>query len=251
VDTAPSQRRNNGVSSPQRLTTASFGFARTLWLRHDGVPLVNSLTRRFAVGTRFSDNSYCKMLIDNNFIFADEAHLVAVFRKHLVGYDAEWGVSYLAEQFDYGRGRTDLVASSPEGTVFAFEAKLHRWREALHQAYRNRCFAHCSYVVVPSAMGQMISRNIAEFRKRNVGVFLVSQGEVIAIIPAVCAPPIQPNLCSEALFFVQSGECLDQAMRLRESQSLSASHVVGNITGSPGAARLKRFSKSRRVPVNP
>src|SRR2546427_5324293 len=33
----------------------------------------------------------------------------------------------------------------------SFEAKLKDWRYALDQAYRNTCFAHKSYVVVPEA----------------------------------------------------------------------------------------------------
>jgi len=70
-----------------------------------------------------------------------------------------WGTLKLAREFGYGRGRADLIAVDPYGRVIAFEAKIAAWREALHQAYRNTCFADYSYVVLPKKSARTAARH--------------------------------------------------------------------------------------------
>jgi hypothetical protein len=74
-------------------------------------------------------------------------------------------VSFACE-FDYSRGRTDVVALRDGEHVIAFEAKLKDWRTALHQAYRNTCFAHhCQRRGRQSDEAHQSNRDLAEPRR--------------------------------------------------------------------------------------
>lgn len=120
---------------------------------------------------------------------------------------AEWDPTHVSREFDYSRGRTDVVALSAEGEVLAFEAKLKRWRDALDQAHRNRCFAHRTYVVVPDAVGERALANETEFRRRNVGLCLVSSAcEVLVAIEPDTGEPWQPWLSDVAAAEAGKGE---------------------------------------------
>ena len=57
------------------------------------------------------------------------------------------------------RERCNLLS---ELILMAFEAKLKDWRYGLDQAYRNTCFAHKSYVVVPEATALPTNRELAK-----------------------------------------------------------------------------------------
>ncbi len=115
---------------------------------------------------------------------------------------AEWRAEGVTREFFYSRGRTDVIAASG-GQMLAFEAKLTRWREALHQAYRNRCFAHRSYVVVPSAVATRLLAHVDEFTRRKVGLCAVSSDrEVTVMIEADTSEPWQGWLAQEALAVV-------------------------------------------------
>src|SRR5437764_481965 len=81
--------------------------------------------------------------------YRTEAGLVRAFVSRLHADGGPWKVQGTAREFDYQRGRTDVVAVSGTGQVVAFEAKLDRWKDAMHQAYRNTCFSHLSYVLLP------------------------------------------------------------------------------------------------------
>ena len=71
--------------------------------------------------------------------YDSESDLVQDFVRFLGGRRgaSEWRADAVAQEFFYSRGRTNVIASSG-GQLLAFEAKLTRWRDALHQAYRNR-----------------------------------------------------------------------------------------------------------------
>ena len=70
--------------------------------------------------------------------YRSESALVQDFVRFLSSRDeAEWDATHVSREFDYTRGRTDVIALNAAGQVLAFEAKLARWRDALHQAYRN------------------------------------------------------------------------------------------------------------------
>jgi hypothetical protein len=84
-----------------------------------------------------------------NMGFANEQTLVTSFVSRLNEEASPWGAVQVATEFYYQRGRTDVIASTVDDAVIAVEAKLADWRSALHQAFRNRCFAHRSYVLLP------------------------------------------------------------------------------------------------------
>jgi len=58
--------------------------------------------------------------------FATEAELVAHLESGFAGASSPWQDLRHGREFDYARGRTDVVAISREGELLAFEAKLDR-----------------------------------------------------------------------------------------------------------------------------
>ena len=115
-----------------------------------------------------------------------------------VPLNTPWGSLESATEFFYHRGRTDIVATTKEGDIFAFEAKLKKWRDALHQAYRNTCFADFSYIVVPEEVARNASRYVAEFSSRAVGICYLSQGQIIIALEAKRTDPLQVWLSKRA-----------------------------------------------------
>ncbi|HUW12277.1 MAG TPA: hypothetical protein VM537_21305 [Anaerolineae bacterium] len=126
--------------------------------------------------------------------FASEHELVEAFCSALDSEQSPWGGVTHTREFGYKRGRTDIVALDNLGTILAFEAKLSRWRDALHQAYRNTCYAHLSYVVLPEQTAARARRHSREFEIRAVGLCCVSGGCIEVAIPASKHDPIQPWL---------------------------------------------------------
>jgi hypothetical protein len=119
-----------------------------------------------------------------------ESALVEDFIGHLA-VTSPWGSVKVMIEFFYARGRTDVVALGDGGELIAFEAKLSRWRDALHQAYRNRCFAHRTYVVLPQAAAETAVQHEAEFRRRGVGLVVVSSQGVREALDAEWSAPWQ------------------------------------------------------------
>ncbi len=150
-----------------------------------------------------------------------ECDLVDDFVRFLGGRrgSCEWRAEGVAREFFYARGRTDVIAVS-DGKLLAFEAKLTRWREALHQAYRNRCFAHRSYVVVPSAGADRLLRHEEDFTRRKVGLCAVSSArDVTVLIEADACEPWQEWLAHNALALVDGGK---KCQRGQTSKALRA-----------------------------
>lgn len=104
-------------------------------------------------------------------------------------FSDEWPTLRFVIEFNFDRGRPDVIAVDESGVLFAFEAKLTRWRDALHQAHRNRCFANATYVVVPEATARLAARYEAEFRRRKVGLCYPDKGILVQLIDA---PPLEP-----------------------------------------------------------
>lgn len=128
-----------------------------------------------------------------------EQALVDDLVQHLAGLAASpWGELTTTTEFFYGRGRADVVALTADGEVLAFEAKLTKWRDALHQAYRNRCFAHRSYVLLPDTKAHHAARYVDEFTRRSVGICYVSCGQIMIALDAEPTPPLQEWLSEEA-----------------------------------------------------
>jgi hypothetical protein len=69
--------------------------------------------------------------------FPSEKKLVDRFVSLLETDQTPWGKVACSREFDYSRGRADIVAVISPNMLVAVEAKLGNWKEALHQAYRN------------------------------------------------------------------------------------------------------------------
>ena len=135
--------------------------------------------------------------------FTSEAKLVEDFVFALDAAETPWGASFATEtEFDYARGRADVVGVSSGGEVIAFEAKLVRWRDALHQAYRNTCFAHRSYVLVPECIARRAASRIGEFERRGVGLCSIGAEGLTVVHDAPRREPIQPWLSEAAVAHV-------------------------------------------------
>jgi hypothetical protein len=135
--------------------------------------------------------------------FQTEKMLVDRFLGLLEGSRTPWGAVRVGCEFFYARGRTDVVALDEGDMLIAFEAKLKDWKTALHQAYRNTCFAHSSYVVLPkdAALGAM--RFLGEFESRRVGLCYIDGADLVVLQESPFAPPLEPWLASEAISQLQ------------------------------------------------
>lgn len=135
--------------------------------------------------------------------FEKEASLVEQF-VYLLGDHERWSSSCVRREFNYQRGKTDVILLTDDGRIVAFEAKLTRWREALHQAYRNRCFAHETYVVLPSEAAARAFRHREEFSRRRVGLCTLQDGKLVVLQLAEASSPIEPWLTEQAGVFAKS-----------------------------------------------
>jgi len=127
-----------------------------------------------------------------------ERELVDDLRQAMTSTTTPWGPVRHTPEFGYVRGRADLIALDSAGKVIAFEAKLSSWRQALHQAYRNTCFAHRSYVVVPAELAEHARRRAHEFAQRSVGLCVVVGTSVEILLDAEEGAPLQPWLTEAA-----------------------------------------------------
>jgi hypothetical protein len=131
--------------------------------------------------------------------YSTEQALVEQFARCLGSGDTVWGRVNLMFEFDYVGGWADVLALCSDGHLVAFEAKLARWRDALHQAYRTRCFAHRSYVVLPLRTAMLAGRYEAEFRRRRVGLCAVSEQRGIELVfDTDVVMPFQPWIATRA-----------------------------------------------------
>ncbi len=122
------------------------------------------------------------------------------------GILAEWGAREyrLAREFDYRRGRVDIIGVCEKGYLTAFEAKLTRWRDALHQAYRSTTFANFAYVVLPIAIARRAMKFELEFERRGVGLIAVEGNVVTIVFAAPRHDPLQPWLTEAARLHARS-----------------------------------------------
>ncbi len=91
------------------------------------------------------------------------------------------------------KNRADLIYFERKDdaiiSLFAIEAKLHDWRTALRQAYRNKLFADKTFVALPEQFSKSAIANIIEFRRVSVGLILVGSSSV----RIVYNPPINKS----------------------------------------------------------
>jgi len=122
--------------------------------------------------------------------FANEKLLVDRLLSLLQSQATFCGPVHVTPEFFYSRGRTDVVAVDQDATLFAFEAKLTDWKTALHQAYRNTCFAHSSYVVLPKKTALAAVK---------FGLCYVDESALVVLRASSHTEPIEPWLAYDAV----------------------------------------------------
>ena len=113
-------------------------------------------------------------------------------------------VQSVAKEFDYSSGRTDLIGLDRSQRIYAFEAKLTKWKKALEQAGRNTSFAHYAYVVLPERSSAGAKRAKGEFQRRGVGLILLGDQALKVEIEPRESKPLLPWLTENARKFVGS-----------------------------------------------
>jgi hypothetical protein len=131
-------------------------------------------------------------------VYPTEQTLVTCFLTRLNAGGSPWGEVQVATEFYYQRGRTDIVACTGKESLIAIEAKLEDWRTALQQAFRNRCFAHLSYVLLPKRVAIRAHRYAGEFDRRRVGICYLDDEEIVMLHPSTESEPIEPWLSHRA-----------------------------------------------------
>ena len=135
-------------------------------------------------------------------MFESEEVLTQAFNTALMEEHSPFFPESIAREFYYTEGRTDVILSDRLGNLFAFEMKLDKWKQALHQAYRNTSFAHYSYIVVPSRTACRAVKNIHEFLRRGVGLCSVDNNRIRIEIDAKWAEPLRPWLTESAINYM-------------------------------------------------
>lgn len=140
-----------------------------------------------------------------------EERLSLEFDDALLEKESPFTPKNLAREFDYREGRTDRILQNENGHLIAFEMKLSKWRQALHQAYRNSSFAHYSYVVLPAETARLAMNLEHEFRRRGVGLCSVANKKINIEIEAQQMDPLRPWLTRNAIDHLhKEGTCLLQ-----------------------------------------
>lgn len=138
-------------------------------------------------------------------MYSTEKMLVDQFVRLLDSGENPWGPVSISCEFFYARGKTDVVALADGEILIAFEAKLKDWRCALDQAYKNTCFAHKSYVVVPKATALTAFAYTSEFKRRGVGLcYLDNTGGLTVLVEPETSIPIEPWIATQAASRVRS-----------------------------------------------
>lgn len=136
---------------------------------------------------------------NSNMTFQSEQCLVDELVSILETDQTPWGRVDIGREFDYSRGRTDVLAISGSETVIAIEAKLQDWKCALQQAYRNTCFANRSFVLLPKEAALAAAVFGIEFERRNVGLCYIDGTNLIILCDSPSKFPIEPWLASQAI----------------------------------------------------
>ncbi|MCU7925655.1 MAG: hypothetical protein KZQ97_04340 [Candidatus Thiodiazotropha sp. (ex Dulcina madagascariensis)] len=130
--------------------------------------------------------------------FSSERELVDVFLENIHSGVSPWGTASTAIEFDYQSGITDVIAIGSDARLVAFEAKLTRWKVAVHQAFKNTCFAEESYVVLPKSIALRAYTQQGEFLKRRVGLCYVEDSNIVILLAAPRVSPLNLWLNAQA-----------------------------------------------------
>lgn len=124
-------------------------------------------------------------------MFVSEAELVRAFTTTVASEASCFPRLRVTEEFGHSEGRADVIGVGADGAVYAFEAKLHRWKECLHQAYRNSFYAHYSYVILPARTASEALRRQHEFERRGVGLCAIGTEKLQVVIEAQRKEPLK------------------------------------------------------------
>lgn len=131
-------------------------------------------------------------------MFDLEEILIKTFISQL-DFNNEFELQNLSREFNYLSGRTDILIETKKGNLIALEAKLKKWKTAIHQAYKNTSFADYSYVILPYTLKDTVKNSEFEFIKRGIGLILVNKDDFNIEINAKKLKPIMPWLNKKAL----------------------------------------------------
>ena len=134
-------------------------------------------------------------------MFRSERGLVDTFCRSVRTGASPWPILGYRREFEFDRGRPDFIAvveGKPDSFVLSVEAKLREWRRALDQAYRNTCFAHVSFVLLPPTVLDAARRSEYEFSRRGVGLCTIRNNQVVVAIAARIQEPVQLWLSQQA-----------------------------------------------------
>ncbi len=135
--------------------------------------------------------------------FKSEDELVKDFCNIIGQGQTPWGQSVFNTEFNFIRGKTDIVAKSGSNKLIAFEAKLNNWKKALNQAYRCTSFANESYVIMPKNTAIKLEKYISEFHRRSVGLCYIDDDKIVVLIESNTQDPIQPWLFEKAVDYIE------------------------------------------------
>lgn len=136
-------------------------------------------------------------------MYSSEQELVDQFVIRVDQNLSPWKISEFNTEFDYSRGRTDIVLVDISGNVIAIEAKLDKWKYAIQQAYRNRCFANLSYVLLPHDVAMHACAYTRELDMRGVGVCSIEGDAITILYEAPADEPLQPWLNEKAIEYAK------------------------------------------------
>jgi hypothetical protein len=171
--------------------------------------------------------------------YRTEELLVRRFVARLTGRKTPWGRLKVCQEFNYSRGKTDILALSDRGELIAFEAKLTKWRIALQQAFRNTSFAHTSYVLLPRTYVANAEACIHEFDLRQVGLCVLDNDEISIIQVPPRQKPLEPWLHQQALELIR-----------RHNEPTANSRRCGQSSSRGTRLTLREKSRRRRLQGN-
>lgn len=67
-------------------------------------------------------------------------------------------------------------------SIVSFELKLKNWRKATKQAFRYKSFSNIAYVVLPEKTAKTAMKNVAMFKKYNIGLASFDLSSVLEIL---------------------------------------------------------------------
>ena len=155
-------------------------------------------------------------------MYSLESELVSDFAKQLPLFDCLFTPLRIAYEFDYQSGRVDVIGATESDDLICFEAKLNRWRDAVHQAYRNTAFSDYSYVVLPEKTAKKAAMFWHEFDMRGVGLCVTTPEEIRVEIPAIRQTPLMPWLTKRAIQYIYNGKLIYN----RNTEQLCQPHLL-------------------------